>query len=266
MEPSPESPMQPEHHHLLEQLSRLERRLTELSSSLGQAERVVADGTGRMVPAWRRVTLTEPRLPVTLAVIAVIALQSRVPEHLSLFQWWILPVIEAAILGVLIASNPRRVNQNSRRLRLLSLLLIALASLANGWAAASLVVGLVHGTDGKDATTLLLTGGNIWLTNIVIFALWYWDLDRGGPAARACAERDRPDFLFPQMTIPELGGHDWEPAFPDYLYLAFTNATAFSPTDTMPFSRWSKMAMMLQSGVSLVTGALIVARAVNILH
>ncbi|MBV8928238.1 MAG: DUF1345 domain-containing protein [Mycobacteriaceae bacterium] len=194
----------------------------------------------------------------------MIALQTRVPEHLSLFRWWILPVVEVGILIGIIAANPGRVDQSSRRLRVLSLLLIALASLANAWAAASLVVGLVHGTQGKEATPLLLTGANIWFTNIVIFGLWYWDLDRGGPTARACAERHKPDFLFPQMTAPDMAG-EWEPEFVDYLYLAFTNATAFSPTDTMPFSRWSKLAMMLQSTISLITGALIIARAVNIL-
>lgn len=252
------------HHHLTEQLSQLNGRIAHLVSSAQHAEQVLASNTGRLVPAWRRVTVTEQRLPVTLAVIAMIVLQSRVPEHLSLFRWWILPVIEAVILAVLVAANPRRVDQNSMRLRLLSLLLIAVASLANAWAAGSLIVGLVHGA-GTDASALLLTGANIWFTNIVIFALWYWDLDRGGPTARACAVRRYPDFLFPQMTAPDLAGPDWEPQFVDYLYLAFTNATAFSPTDTLPFSRWSKLGMMLQAGISLITGALIIARAVNIL-
>jgi uncharacterized membrane protein len=194
----------------------------------------------------------------------MILLQARVPERLSLTRGWVLPAIEAVILGLLVASNPRRIDQSTRRLRRLSLLLVLLASLANGWAAVSLVVGLVRGTEGKDAASLLLGGGNIWLTNIVIFAIWYWELDRGGPADRAAAVQDRPDFLFPQMGTPDLAD-DWEPEFADYLYLAFTNATAFSPTDTVPLSRWSKMAMMLQAAVSLAVGALVVARAVNIL-
>jgi uncharacterized membrane protein len=139
------------------------------------------------------------------------------------------------------------------------------ASLANAWSAGNLVVGLVQGAEGSDPAALLVTGGDIWLTNILIFALWYWDLDRGGPGSRARAERNKPDFLFPEMTSPELADVDWEPHFVDYLYLAYTNATAFSPTDTLPFSRWSKLAMMLQSAVSLTTGALVIARAVNIL-
>jgi hypothetical protein len=103
------------------------------------------------------------------------------------------------------------------------------------------------------------------LTNVIVFALWYWELDRGGPASRAAARRIHPDFLFPQMSVPDLVHPDWEPAFVDYLFLAFTNATAFSPTDTMPLSRWAKMAMMVQASISVVVVALVIARAVNIL-
>jgi uncharacterized membrane protein len=225
-----------------------------------------AGGTDRPVPAWRRVTEGEHRWTAALAVVAMIVLQSRVPEHLVLVSWWLLPALEAILLLALIAANPGRLGSSSHALHRLSLALIAVASLATGWAAASLVAGLVRGTEGQDAKSLLFTGGNIWVTNIVVFALWYWDLDRGGPGARARNEQDEPDFLFSQMTAPELAPRDWEPRFHDYLYLAYTNATAFSPTDTMPFSRWSKMTMMLQSTISLVTGALIVARAVNILR
>ena len=252
-------------HQVTESLERLERRLGELSTSMGAVERAVGQARTAAVPAWRRKTHTEHRLPVTVAIVAMILLQSRVPEHLSLLRWWVLPAMEAVVLVVLVASNPTRVDQSTQRLRRLSLLLVTLASLANGSAAASLVVGLVRGTEGENAAQLLATGGNIWLTNIVVFAIWYWELDRGGPGARAAAVHDRPDFLFAQMTAPDLGG-DWEPEFADYLYLAFTNATAFSPTDTLPLSRWSKMAMMLQSAISLAVGALIVARAVNILR
>jgi hypothetical protein len=112
---------------------------------------------------------------------------------------------------------------------------------------------------------LLLNGGVIWLTNVLVFALWYWELDRGGPVGRALAVKHHPDFLFPQMATPQMAPPDWEPWFPDYFYLSFTNATAFSPTDTLPLSRWAKMLMALQSAVSLSTVALVIARAVNIL-
>jgi len=112
---------------------------------------------------------------------------------------------------------------------------------------------------------LLLTGGAIWLTNVIAFGVWYWELDRGGPAARAHATRQHPDFLFAQMQTPELAPDDWEPAFVDYLYVSFTNAAAFSPTDVLPLSRWAKLTMLVQSAVSLSTVALVVARAVNTL-
>ena len=131
--------------------------------------------------------------------------------------------------------------------------------------AGRLIVGLVRGTEGQTAGPLLLTGGAIWLTNVIVFALWYWELDRGGPAARAVAPRPHPDFLFAQMQSPELAPDDWEPQFADYLYLSFTNATAFSPTDVLPLSRWAKLTMMLHSLISLATVALVIARAVNIL-
>jgi len=102
---------------------------------------------------------------------------------------------------------------------------------------------------------------------VVVFALWYWEFDRGGPVARALATKPYPDFLFAQMTSPrELVPANWEPAFADYLYLAFTNAAAFSPTDVMPLSRWAKMAMTVQSAISIVTIALVVAPAGNILQ
>ena len=131
---------------------------------------------------------------------------------------------------------------------------------------ARLVTELVHSNAANAPGPLLITGAVIWLTNIIVFALWYWEFDRGGPVARANGTRPYPDFLFVQMTSPNLAPPDWEPTFGDYLYLSFTNATAFSPTDVMPLSRWAKMAMTAQASVSIVTVVLVVARAVNILR
>jgi uncharacterized membrane protein len=173
--------------------------------------------------------------------------------------------LESAVLVVLIVANPTRFTRESRPLRMASLALTAILSLANAWSAALLVTGLIGGREGEDAAALLSTGAAIWLTNIIAFALWYWQLDRGGPAARTHARRQLPDFQFVQMQSPELGHPDWEPGFVDYLYLSFTNATAFSPTDTMPLSRWAKLTMLVQSLVSLATIGLVIARAVNIL-
>ncbi len=97
-----------------------------------------------------------------------------------------------------------------------------------------------------------------------MFALWFWEYDRGGPAARAHGTADMPDLLFPQLTDEHMASK-WEPIFLDYLYVSFTNSTAFSPTDTLPLSRWAKLLFALQAAISLVTVALIAARAVNIL-
>ena len=124
----------------------------------------------------------------------MIGLQAAVPRHLSLTVWWVLPAIEVVILAILVASNPRRVTHATRGLRSLSLALIAVASLANAWSAGLLILGLVRGTEGENAGPLLATGGNIWLTNIVIFALWYWDLDRGGPGSRVLVPPQRDYF------------------------------------------------------------------------
>jgi hypothetical protein len=106
----------------------------------------------------------------------------------------------------------------------------------------------------------------LWATNVLLFSLWYWELDRGGPIAREQQKTAFPDFLFPQMIDPQFAPSDWRPMMLDYLYVSFTNATAFSPTDTMPLSRWAKLLMAVQSGTSLATLGLVVARAVNILQ
>jgi hypothetical protein len=243
-------------------------------SELGAAGRLAI----RPVPAWRRETEGEARWQVALATAAAIALQLPVPGRLHFVQpAWIMPAAQTALLVGLVAANPRRINRESTALRTLSLCLAALISLANAGEVVELVLELARGPGPgnphpmlSNAAALLVTGGAIWLTNVIVFALWYWEFDQGGPVARALASGKRPpDFLFPQMSLtddPHLVPKDWEAAFSDYLYVAFTNATAFSPTDTMPMSRWAKLAMALQAAVSLVTAALVIARAVNILR
>jgi uncharacterized membrane protein len=219
-------------------------------------------------PAWRRRTRGEARWQVTLCVAVGIALQIAVPGRLVLLRpVWALPALQGLLLAALVTANPHRINRESRALRMLSLILAALLTFANAWSVERLIVELVRGTAGNNAKSLLITGGVIWLTNVVAFALWYWEFDRGGPVARALATNPYPDFQFPQMVLPpEIVPPSWEPAFADYLYLAFTNASAFSPTDVMPLSRWAKMAMTVQSIISIVTVVLVVARAVNILQ
>ncbi len=255
---------------ILQGIRALHERLDELERRVAPGERAGQhpDQGGRLgfVPAWKRPTEGEARWQAAAAVTIAIALQFPLPGRLVLLQpVWLLPVLEGLLLVALVVVNPRHINRESRAIRMLSLTLAAVLSLANAWSVARLVTGLVQGTEGNTAGPLLATGGVIWLTNVVIFALWYWEFDRGGPVARANATRIYPDFLFAQMTSPHLAPSRWEPAFGDYLYLSFTNATAFSPTDVMPLSRWAKMAMTAQASVSIVTVVLVVARAVNIL-
>ena len=247
-------------------VGRLHERIEGIEHCLtGPESRVIREVGRVVVPAWRRVTEGEPRWPVSLAVLAAIGMQAALPQRLALLPRWILPAVALALLIGLLASNPRRINQERPGLRAAGMTLVAVLSLANITSAGRLIARLVQGTEGQDAGPLLLIGGAIWLTNVIVFALWYWELDRGGPVARAHGHRQHPDFLFPQMQAPELAHPDWEPGFADYFYLSFTNATAFSPTDVMPLTPWTKMTMLLQSVVSLSTVALVIARAVNIL-
>ncbi len=227
----------------------------------------LADAVARQVaePVWQQITDGESRWPVTIVVSAAVAMQLALPSNVSLPNRWIIPTLEGAIAIGLIAANPRRINRVSTSLRVAAIGLIGLMSVANGWAAARLVRHLVRGT-ALTAPTLLSTGAAIWLTNVIAFAMWYWELDRGGPASRARGTEAPPDFLFPQYSDPRLAPDNWSPVFLDYFYTSFTNATAFSPTDVLPLSLWAKLMMMVQSAISLVTVGLVVARAVNVLR
>jgi hypothetical protein len=222
-------------------------------------------GARRLEPAWHRVTAGERRLPVAIAIGLAIALQLVLPSRLVIHPEWLLPALEGALLIGLVVANPGRITRTSTTLRTASVALIVLISVANAWSSAELIKGLVNGTEGDNASLLLARGAGIYVTNILVFSLWYWEWDRGGPVARARGLRPYPDFLFPQMTQPDLTPPEWEPTYFDYLYVSFTNATAFSPTDTMPLSRWAKMLMLIQSAVALLTIAMVIARAVNIL-
>jgi uncharacterized membrane protein len=197
---------------------------------------------------------------VSVVVLAAIAVQAALPDRVAAQPRWLLPAIAGLLLVGIIAANPRRVDRSSVPLRVATIALLAAISLANAWSAVRLIAALVNGTEGQDAGPLLVTGGAIWLTNIVVFSLWYWERDRGGPVARANGTDPYPDFLYAQMQNPELAPEHWEPKYVDYLYLSFTNATAFSPTDVLPLTAWAKLLMMTQSLISLSTVALVVRR------
>src|SRR5664279_5338342 len=157
------------------ELRRLQRRLGPDFESLSEAgQRAVGDVARAAVPAWRRLTRGEPRWPVSVAVLIMIVLQLRLPGDLTPIGRWLLPVMELVVLAVLVVANPRRIDRGSPVLRGLGLGLIAVASLANAWSVALLIDDLLHGNNGDDPVPLLATGANIWITNVIIFALWYW--------------------------------------------------------------------------------------------
>lgn len=203
---------------------------------------------------------------MALAILVAASLQLLLSQQFTLIHpRWLLPSLEIALLATLIALSPTRRTRYTPIGRYLSLLLVAIISFDNGFSALLLDMGLINGTAGNQASPLLASAVAIYLTNIIAFGIWYWELDRGGPFARAAALNPYPDFLFPQMTQHHLASEHWEPRFGDYLYVSFTNATAFSPTDTMPLPRWAKGLMSAQSAIALSTTALVIARAVNIL-
>ena len=230
------------------------------------AERLEMAGGARL----HRQAKAEPRWPVSLSVIAAITLQLVVSGKLALHPRFVLPGLEVALLIGLNLANPLRIERASRPVRTASILLIVLISAANAASAAllvkAIVTGQVHLSAYRAPVDLLGTGAAIWLTNVIVFGLWYWEFDRGGPVQRLHGKKSYPDLLFPQMTVPRLTPRGWGPQYVDYLYMSFTNATAFSPTDVMPLARWAKLTMLVQSAVSLSLGALVIARAVNILH
>ena len=252
----------PDHDH-----DRLLARIDELLSlhAVKRAEEAVAS---TIAPAWRRRTPGERRTAVTIATVSAIALMVALPTRVANRPWFLVPSLALLMLVGLVIGNPGRFEHQSSAVRRLSLLLIAVLSLANAASGARLVIDLVRAEGIRNPGVLLATGAAIWLTNVIIFSLWYWDSDRGGPVQRALGARDRPDFLFTQMSLGDqvTGFDDWEPMYVDYLYLSFTNAAAFSPTDVLPLSRWAKLVMMLQSTISIVTIALVIARAVNVLN
>ena len=207
----------------------------------------------------------EPRWPMAAAVVAAIVLTILLPRDQRLLPTWVLPLIEGFLLVALIAGDPGAIDRRSKVLRGLSIALVSILALSALVATARLIDVLITGGEQTNSASDLLEAGSIvWVSNILAFALLYWELDSGGAAARAHRTRADVDFAFPQQMNPELAPADWSPRFVDYLYLAFTNATALSPTDAMPIAHWAKLAMMVQSVSSLAILGLVIARAVNV--
>ncbi|MFB7368810.1 hypothetical protein ACFC0D_03020 [Streptomyces sp. NPDC056222] len=208
----------------------------------------------------------EARWPMATAVVAAMTLTLLLPDALRLAPIWVLPSIEGLLLLALIAGDPGRIDRRSAALRAVSIALVGVLALGAVWSTVQLTDDIIHG--GKEtasAASLLQTGGTVWAGTVLAFSLLYFELDCGGAAARAHHMPAAPALAFPQQLSPELATPGWRPRFVDYLYLGLTNATAFSPTDVMPLAPWAKMAMAVQSLVSLIILGLVVARAVNVL-
>jgi uncharacterized membrane protein len=207
---------------------------------------------------------SEPFWPAQATIIAAIGLQLSLPQRLAAGPFWLIPGLEALLFLGMFMATPRQLEHEHPRRRRVALGLTAFVTAANIYSLAALSHVLLHSkiANGRE---LIVSGVLIWLTNFLIFALWYWEMDRGGPGRRAAGHDRAPDFLFPQMSDDRIEPRAWRPKFIDYLYVSLTNATAFSPTDTMPLSPAAKGTMGVQALVSLVTIGLIVSRAVNIL-
>ena len=198
--------------------------------------------------------------PIVWQIIGVLVLAFIAVSVVGL----VLKALRFLLLVALVIISPSRAATHSPRIRRFALAVIGLVSLANIASLGLLVHYLVNG--GKvGGHALILSGVVLWGTNVLLFSVWYWEMDRGGPVLRFLDPKALPDFQFPQMENPGLAPPGWRPGFVDYLYVSLTNATAFSPTDTMPLTQTAKLVMSVQSIAALVTVGLVVARAVNIL-
>jgi hypothetical protein len=200
-----------------------------------------------------------------LAVLASLVLYLVLPVKFTIKPFWLIPALEAALLITLTIVIPRGYRRGAWWERALGLSLIAVINAANADSLFVLIHDLLVG-QSISAQELIMSSIDIWLTNVIIFGLWFWEIDRGGPGRRTITPEHPADFLFPQMSDPKFAAPNWRPQFLDYLYVAITNGTAFSPTDTMPLTITAKALMTVQSLVSLLTVALVAARAVNILR
>lgn len=218
----------------------------------------------------------ESRYPAAAAVLVAIVLYAALPSALLVGPRFLVPVLEVALLVPLLVGNPRRMTRETRALRLISIALILTIAATNVVSLALLVDELVHGV--HQGTDLLVGAAQVWLTNIIVFSLAYWELDRGGPVVRTREPRAMlppADFRFPQdedhdavdeVAVRSAVRSDWSPAFLDYFYVSVTNSSAFSPTDTMPLSHRAKMLMAVESVSALMLSVIVIARGVSLLH
>jgi hypothetical protein len=206
-------------------------------------------------------TVREPRWPAILAILAVGALYSALPEALRFGPYWLLlAIVSVMLVPTVIAHRTGRHKLND----VLGHTVLGIVTASMIWSLAMLIAGLSSHRDSPQV--LLRAAASLWVANVLVFASWYWRLDAGGPNQRDLRESHTEGaFHFPQMLVPSKRKDNWRPGFVDYLFLAFNSSTAFSPTDVPVLSRWAKLMMMTQALISLGTVVVIAARAVNIL-
>jgi uncharacterized membrane protein len=206
----------------------------------------------------------EPHWPASLALLVCAGLYLALPNRLVVGPRWILPILIVLPLIPLSFRKSRHAKE-AKWVRVLTLTLIAAITLANIISMSLLVHHLLrsHVTAGRS---LIYSAIALWITNVIVYGLWFWEIDRGGPHRRADGVIVYPDIQFPQMENPKLAPENWRPRFTDYLYTSFANGTSFAPADAMPLTLKAKTLFVAESVVSLATIAIVAARAVNILH
>ena len=208
----------------------------------------------------------EKRWPMAITLVVAVAFTVSLPLRYSWGPAWVFPLIEAMLLVSVIIIDPGRIDRRTRTARIFNIGLVAILVAKSASSTTRLIIDLIRGGPDTDSAALLLrVGFVVWLLIIISFAFLYWVFDGGGPEARAQRAPQFPDLAFPEQLNPRIAPPGWRPEFFDYLYLGFTNATAFSPTDVMPLKHWAKLAMAIQATASLVLLGLVIARAVNIL-
>jgi hypothetical protein len=207
----------------------------------------------------------EPRWPPALAILIVLFVMVVLPYHVLVLPVWVSRLAGLAALvpmaAVALTASPRW-----RRIERTMIMLTVVVYIANTIGELADMIGIITLHPPESRANLLLSSSvAIWVTNVLVFSLLYWHLDRGGPYARASQVGHTPDWLFPQAGLPEDVSPGWQPLFLDYLFLGYTTATAFSPTDVLPLTRRVKMLMMIESTISLLTMVVVAARAINVL-
>jgi hypothetical protein len=208
----------------------------------------------------------EPRWTPALAILVVLFLLVVLPHHVQVMPVWVFHVAALAVLVVMAAVTLTPANTLWQRIERMLIILLAVAYIANTIVEMADMIGVITLHPSKSsAFSLLSSSVAIWVANVLTFSMLYWQIDRGGPYARASKLSVKPDWLFPEAATPEEAPPDWQPLFPDYLFLGYNTATAFSPTDALPLTRRAKMLMMLESTISLLTLVIIVSHAINVL-